>query len=61
MKTNLRHETLINVLNWIESGNAITICKPQIKRKRNPAGYSLSKTKSVKKSIAPKLQKLILT
>lgn len=61
MKSEIRHETLINVLKWIESGNAITICKPQIKRRKNPAGYSLSKTKPVKKATAPKLQKLILT
>lgn len=46
MKSETRRETLINTLNWIQSGNAITVLKPQRKNKKNPAGYSTSKTKN---------------
>ena len=45
-KKETRRETLIDTLNWVQSGHAITVCRPQQKNKKNPAGFSQSKTKN---------------
>jgi hypothetical protein len=45
-KSDTRRETLIDTLEWIRAGHAITVCKPQTKRVKNRAGFSQGKTKA---------------